>query len=200
MPRTKRRDRLLLSLRERIAHLAQRGLAALHASVGAFEMRQHIVAEDLVVPSLRGERRPVVVEQEIAAEAALREIDEILDMRDGFVIGADHGRAAAQGPFDVFVDGVAGDLHLRRGGGVLQVVAEFANAVAHIGERLGFAVGQMHEADHAPGGAIGLLAEFPRALFDHVPVHGQDIDAGLHGRTDGDQPNAVFAGEARPGR
>ena len=50
---------------------------------------------------------------------------------------------------------------------MLQVIAKFADAVAHVGASLRLAVGEMREPDHAPGIAIRLRAEFYCAPGDH---------------------------------
>ena len=66
-------DRVPLSGRKAIANSSRRNLALPQTAIGLLEMRDHVVAEQLVMRFLGGLVRSVVVEQQETTEATVRQ-------------------------------------------------------------------------------------------------------------------------------
>src|SRR5690606_29127285 len=56
----------------------------------AGEMRYHVLREQFIAAQLRRGRSPVVVEEQEGAETAVARLDQLLDLRDRVLRGADH--------------------------------------------------------------------------------------------------------------
>ena len=73
---------------------------------------------------------------------------------------------------------------VRRGDGVLRIVAEGIEAVPHILDCLVFGLGEVHWADQAPLGTVGNGAELGGTLLHDVPMPVQEVEAFADGRAD----------------
>ena len=166
----------------------------------ALELRHHLARDELVRALRRRRIGPVVREQEIRAEPAIRLLPQPLDLRGAGVRRADGAETGAVDELDHLADRVADHSHLRKRCDLLEVAEPVLDAVLDVAIRLLLGFCDMAQTDEPPLAAVRGLAVSLRFCRQHVPVQRQRVEAGGGGGPDREHAGTMPASELRAGR